>query len=271
MRRAAAIHRIALARRADETGRHRIQALAPFADRDRATVAHCVVQCGGQARGHVRPVVAGRGAQRLEQQAAFVVLECGEIRTAYRGACDVHPRADLETRDEHGRARPDHVDRDHVEPVAHREVHGQGRAFGQLDHERPRARADVEVAQEAVAQFEHRRGEHEALAVGQLEQEAGADERRGDARDGRLRDAGQFGQLAVADGRVGSRDATQDGEAAGEGGDFVGRGFTVPRRGRGYSGRHEGFSLFPKLDFNFVGIVGLLSKDACSVGEPVIG
>lgn len=217
------------------------------------------------------PVVARRGAQRLEQQAAFVVLECGEIRTADRGARDVHPRADFEARDEHGRAWTDHVDRDHVEPVAHREVHGKRRAFGQLDHERPRTRADVEVAQEAVAQFEHRRGEHEALAVGQLEQEAGADERRGDARDGRLRDAGQFGQLAVADGRVGRRDAAQHGEAAGEGGDLVGRRFTVPRRGRGYSCRHEGFSLIPKLDFNFVGIVGLLSKDACSAGEPVIG
>jgi hypothetical protein len=94
-----------------------------------------------------------------------------------------------------------------------------------------RERANVEVAQEAVAQLEDGRRQHEAFAVGQLEQEAGADERRGDARHRRLRDAGQFGQLAIADRGVGRSDAAQHGETAREGGDLVRRRFAISGRG----------------------------------------
>ncbi len=185
---AAAIDGVALARGADETGRDGVEPVAPFADRQRVAIAQRVVEGRVQAGHHQRPVVAVGGLQGAEQLAPLAFLERGQVGTAHRGAGDVHPRADLEPRDEHRRARPDHVDRDHVEPVAHGEMDRQRGALGQLDQERPRARADVEVAQEAVAQLEHRRGQHEALAVGQPEQETGAHQGGGDARDGRLGD-----------------------------------------------------------------------------------
>lgn len=122
---------------------------------------------------------------------------------------------------------------------------GQRRLFGQFDEEWPRACADIEVAQEAVAEFEHRRRQHEALAVGQLEQEACADERRRDARDGWLRDTCQFRQFPVADWRIGGRDAAQDGQTAREGRDFIGGRFPFSGDGLGIGAcRHGNLSFF---------------------------
>ena len=164
-------------------------------------------------------------------------VERREIRAADRGAAQIHPRADLEARHQHRRTRPDRVDHHHVEAVAHGQMHGQRGAFGEFDQERPRARADVEVAQKAVAQFQHRRGQHEALAVGQPEQEARADQRGGDARDGGLGNAGQFGQFAIAERRVGGGDRAQHGQAAGKRGDFIARAVFVFGRARRRFGR----------------------------------
>lgn len=245
VRGAAAVDRVALARRRDEARCDRVQFLAPFADRDRVAVLGDVGERGIQPRHDERPVVARRRLQRADQLAARAVLERGEVRAADRRARDVHPRARFEPRDEHGRAGADHVDRDHVEAVAHREVDGQRCLFGEFDEERPRACTDVEVAQEAVAEFEHRRRQHEALAVGQLEQEARADERRRDARHGWLRDACQFCQFAVADRGIGDRDAAQDRQTAREGRYFVGGGFPFSGEGLGVGAcRHGNLSFF---------------------------
>ncbi|CAM2150629.1 hypothetical protein PT2222_240040 [Paraburkholderia tropica] len=227
---AAAVDRVKLAARAEEGAGDGVEAFVPFADR------HAVALLGGFGERRVEtaadetPVVAGGGLQGGGEFGALGRFERDEVGAAHGGAAHVDTRADFEPRDEHGRARADGVDHDHVEAVAHRQMDRQRRAFGEAGEEGPGAGAQVGIAQEAVGEFEDRRGEHEALAVGQARQETGGDERAGQTRERRLRDAGELGQFAIAERRVGGGDGAQDGEAARERGNFFGAAVSVAGR-----------------------------------------
>ena len=189
----------------------------PFAERAAVAEPGLLFQARHDARLQRTPVLAAGQPDLLEEFALLGRRQRGQVGPAGGGRGDGHARAHVDARGDQRTARPERIDDQHVELVAHAHVHAGAGELGQCREMRPCHAAQVEVAQVAVAHVQERRPEAESFAVGRLPQVAAGHQRCRQARHGRLGNAGGVGQFAVAQRSGRLADRLQHGQAPRQG------------------------------------------------------
>jgi hypothetical protein len=162
-----------------------------------------------------------------------------------------HARAHVHAREDQRRARAQRVDQQHVQPVAHRQVHVGAGCLGQFRQVQARRLPEVEGAQVGVAQLQRGRTQAVALAAGRLAQVAGGQQRGHQARHGGFGNAGAFGQLAVGQRLIGVGHGLEHRQAPRQGADLL---LALRERFIGHGGHlHflEPCSIFALTSYNF--------------------